>query len=203
MAEAPLSGTRARVLSNPGVCGRIPPTRTRLDRETTVTEQRTKKDEYQKILAAFGQAIKEFHKGDLEKAAALFEDFIEKHPAEREIVDRARAYITIARNRPKKETFSLKGFDDYLRWSVVRINQRDFESAVKLLQKALDFKEQEGLVYYLLADVHSLMGQTDPCLDYVKKAIQKDKMFSTLAQNEPDFEALWDDKKFKLLTRLA
>jgi hypothetical protein len=47
------------------------------------------------------------------------------------------------------------------------------------------------------------MGQPEPALDYLKKAIQKDKLFSTLAQNEPDFEPLWDDKKFKLLTRLA
>ena len=168
-----------------------------------MTEQRTKKDEYQKVLTAFGQAVREFHKGDLDKAVLLLEEFIDKHPSEREIVDRARTYLTIARSRPKKETVSPKGFDDYYRWSVVRINQRDFEGALKLLQKALDFKEQEGLVYYLLADVHSLMGQAEPCLDYLKKAIQKDKMFGILAQNEPDFEILWDDKKFKLLVRLA
>jgi len=168
-----------------------------------VTEQRAKKDEYQKVLAAFGQALKEFHKGDFEKAAELLKDFIEKHPSEREVVDRARTYLAISRKRPRKETLSLRDFDDYYRTSVVRINQRDFEGAVKLLQKALDFKEKEGLVYYLLADVHSLMGQPEPCLDYLKKAIQKDKMFSTLAQNEPDFEPLWDDKKFKLLVRLA
>jgi tetratricopeptide (TPR) repeat protein len=168
-----------------------------------VAEQRAKKDEYQKVLAAFGQGIKEFHKGDFEKASELLEDFIAKHPSEREVVDRARTYLAIARKRPKKEAVSLREFDDYYRWSVVRINQRDFEGAMKLLQKALDFKEKEGLVYYLLADVHCLMGQPDPCLDHLKKAIQKDKMFSTLAQNEPDFEPLWDDKKFKLLVRLA
>jgi tetratricopeptide (TPR) repeat protein len=168
-----------------------------------VTEQRTKKDEYQKVLAAFGQAVKEFHKGDFEKAIELFGAFIEKYPAEREIVDRARAYVAIARKRPKKETASLKDFDDYYHWSVIRINQGDYEGALKLLQKALDFKEKEGLVFYLLADVHCLMGQGEPGLDYLKKAIQKDKMFSVLAQNEPDFEHLWDDKKFNLITRLV
>lgn len=168
-----------------------------------MTEQRAKKDEYQKVLAAFGQAMKDFHKGDFEKAAELLVAFIEKYPLEREVVDRARTYLSIARKRPKKETVSLKGFDDYYRWSVVKINQGDYEGAVKLLQKALEYKEKEGLVYYLLADVHCLMSEAEPGLDYLKKAIQKDKLFSTLAQNEPDFESLWDDKKFKLLTRLA
>ena len=167
-----------------------------------MSEQRSKKDEYQKVLAAFGQAMKDFHKGEFEKAAELLEAFIEKYSADREVVDRARAYLAIARKRPKKETPSMKGVDDYYHYGVIRANQGDHDGAVKLLQKALEFKEKEGLVNYLLADVHCLMGQPEPALDYLKKALQKDKLFSTLAQNEPDFEPLWDDKKFKLLTRL-
>ena len=78
-----------------------------------MTEQRTNKDEYQKVLAAFGQAVKEFHKGDLEKAAEHLEGFIEKYPSEPEVVDRARMYLSIARKRLKKETPSLRGFEDH------------------------------------------------------------------------------------------
>jgi len=168
-----------------------------------VNEQRSKKDEYQKALAMFGQAMKEFHKGDFPKAADLLATFIEKYAAERELVDRARAYLTIAKARPGKEAAPPKGFEDYCRFGLAKTNQGDYEGAVKFLQKALEYKEKEGLVNYLLADVHSLMGQPEPDMDFLRKAIQKDKMFSTLAQNEPDFEPLWDDKKFKLLTRLA
>jgi tetratricopeptide (TPR) repeat protein len=168
-----------------------------------VREQRSKKDEYQKALAAYGLAVKEFQKGEFEKAAESFVAFIEKFPAEKEIVDRARTYIAIARKRPKKEVAPPKGFAEHYRAGVVKINQKDYEGAVKILEKALEFKENEGLVYYLLADAHSLMGQVDASLDLLKKAVQKDKNFSILAQNEPDFEALWDDKKFKLITKLA
>ena len=166
-------------------------------------ELRTKKDEYQKALAAYGLAVKEFHKGEFEKAAASFRDFIEKFPADREIVDRARAYLSIALKRPKKETAALKTFSDHYHVGVSKINQRDFPGAIKVLEKALEFKENEGLVYYLLADVHGLTGEADACLDFLKKAIQKDKSFAILAQNEPDFEPLWEDKKFKLITKLA
>ena len=77
------------------------------------------------------------------------------------------------------------------------------EEALKLLEKALEYKEKEGLVSYLAADVHSLMGQVDEALDLLKKAVQKDKNFAVLAQNEPDFEALWEDKRFKLITKLV
>ena len=166
-------------------------------------ELRTKKDEYQKALAAYGLAVKEFHKGEFEKAAASFRDFIEKFPADREIVDRAKAYLSIALKRPKKEAVALKTFSDHYHAGVSKINQRDFPGAIKVLEKALEFKENEGLVYFLLADVHGLMGEADAALDFLKKAVQKDKSFAILAQNEPDFEPLWEDKKFKLITKLA
>jgi len=168
-----------------------------------VRELRPKKDEYQKALAAFGLAVKEFQKGEFEKAAASFKDFIEKFPADKEVVDRAKAYLAIAQKRPKKESLSLKGFEDHYRAGLARINQKDYAGAVKLLEKALEYKEQEGLVYYLLADAHGLMGQTDDALELLKKAVQKDKNFAILAQNEPDFEPLWEDKKFKLIIKLA
>jgi tetratricopeptide (TPR) repeat protein len=168
-----------------------------------VSQQRSKKDEYQKALAAFGLAVKEFHKGEFEKAIESFKGFIEKFPVDKEIVDRAKSYLSIAQKRPRKESVTLKGFEDHTRYGIVKINQGDHAGAVKVLEKALDFKEKEGLVYFLLADVHSLMGQADSALDYLKKAIQKDKTFSVLAQNEPDFEPLWEDKKFKLIVKLA
>lgn len=165
-------------------------------------EQRSKKDEYQKALAAFGLAVKEFQKSEFEKAAASFKDFIEKFPVDREIVDRAKAYLAISLKRPKKDSVSLKGFEDHYRYGVAKINQKDYPGAIKALEKALEYKEKEGLIYYLLADAHSVMGQPDETLELLKKAIQKDKNFAVLAQNEPDFEAVWEDKKFKLITKL-
>ncbi|HOW86404.1 MAG TPA: tetratricopeptide repeat protein [Candidatus Aminicenantes bacterium] len=166
-------------------------------------EQRSKKDEYQKALTAFSLAVKDFQKGDFDKAAAAFKDFIEKFPADKEIVDRARAYLAISQKRPKKEAVTLKGFDDYYHLAVAKINQKDGAGALKALDKALEFKEREALVYYLQADASCLMGRTDEGLELLKKAVQKDKNFAILAQNEPDFESLWEDKKFKLITKIV
>ncbi len=166
-------------------------------------EQKIKKDEFQKALLAYGQAMKEFHKGEFAKAVDLLEAFMEKYPAERELVDRARIYLTICKGRDKKETPHLKTFGDYFNTSVYRLNKGDYEGALKLLEKALEMETEEGKVFYLLADVHCRMGQIDTCLDYLRKAIQKDKFLRILAQNESDFEPIWEDKKFKLITRMS
>jgi tetratricopeptide (TPR) repeat protein len=168
-----------------------------------VTEQKVRKDEFQKALSAYGQTMKEFHKGEFAKAADLLETFMEKYPAERELVDRSRIYLAICKGRDKKETLHLKTFEDYLNSGVYRINKGDYEGALKLLEKALEMATDEGKVFYLLADVTCRMGQIDTCLDYLRKAIQKDKFFRILAQNESDFEPLWEDKKFKLITRMS
>jgi len=166
-----------------------------------VNEQKQKKDDYQKALAAYGQAMKEFHKGDLEKAAALLKAFLEKYPEERELVDRARLYFAITQKRPKKETVHLKNFEDHYNYGVFKMNAGDREGALKILEKALDLKNEEARIHYLIADVHCQMGKTDECLDFLKKAIQKDNLFAVLAQNESDFQPLWEDKRFKVLTR--
>ena len=166
-------------------------------------KEKVKKDEYQKAFFAYTQAMRSFHKGDYEKAAELLKAFLDKYASEKELVDRAQIYLTICRVEQKKEKIQLKTFDDYYEYSVYRINQGDYEGALKLLEKALDMKPQEGKILYLMADAYCLMGQSEQCLENLKRAIQLDKYFSILAQNEANFESLWEDKKFKLITRMA
>jgi tetratricopeptide (TPR) repeat protein len=168
-----------------------------------VKEDKAKKDIYEKALAAYGEALKEFHKGKFDRAQDLLKSFVEKFDAERELVDRARIYLDIIKEKGKKETVSLKTADDYFYYGVYKINSGAYEEAVKLLEKALEMKGDEGKVFYLMADAYILQGKIDEALEFLKKAFQKDKFYKILAQNETDFEPLWDDKKFKLISRLT
>lgn len=166
-------------------------------------EEKVKKNEYEKALSAYGDAMKEFHKGKTDKAQELLKVFLEKYPQERELVDRAQIYIKICQEKGKKDFLPLKTFDDYMNSSVYKINKGDYEGAVKLLEKALEMKEDEGKVYYLMAVVFCFLKENETSLDYLKKAIQKDKFYRILAQNEVDFQPLWEDKKFKLIIRMT
>lgn len=169
----------------------------------TKEKEKVKKDDYQRAFTAYDQAMKAFHKGDYERASELLKAFLEKHTPERELADRARAYLEICQEQSKKEKIQLKTFDDYYQYSIYMINQGDYEEALKLLEKAREMKPREGKILYLMADTYCLMGKMDECLEHLKKAIQIDSFFRILAQNEGDFEPLWEDKKFKLITRMA
>ncbi|HUM33989.1 MAG TPA: tetratricopeptide repeat protein [Candidatus Saccharicenans sp.] len=162
-----------------------------------------KKDDYQKALSLYSQGIKDFRRRDLEKAVSSFESLIEKFPEEHELVDRARVYLTICQKSQKKESVNLKTIEDYLFYAQMKINQADYEGALKLLEKALEFKKEEARIYYLMAIAYVQSNRQEEGLEALKKAIQKDKSLAVLAQNETDFEPLWEDKRFKVLVKLS
>jgi tetratricopeptide (TPR) repeat protein len=166
-------------------------------------KDKVKKDEFEKALSAYDQAMKSFHKGDYKRAVELFKAFLGKHGSERELVDRAKIYIMICEAQQSKEKAQLKTFDDYYQYGVFKVNDGDYEGALKLLEKAREMKPKEGKIHYLMADIYCLKGESEKCLELLKKAIQLDKYFSILARNERDFETLWEDKKFKLITRMV
>jgi len=170
-----------------------------------VKDEKTRKDDYQKALAAYAEAIKEFRKLRYEKAAESLRSFTEKYPAERELIDRAKMYIKISEEkvREPKSSIPLKTFEDHYHYGIYKTNAGEFEEAQKLLEQALKMSPEEGRIHYALADLFCLMGQTETALEHLKKAIQIDKFFRILAQNESDFEPLWDDKKFRLITRIV
>lgn len=167
------------------------------------TDKSKGKNDYQKALSVYTQAMKAFHKGDCARASQLLKTFKEKYSAEKELIDRAQIYLSICEERKQKEKIQLKSLDDYFQYSVYKMNQGDYQEALKMLEKARQMKPKEGKILYLMADVYCLLGNNEKCLDHLKKAIQVDKFFSILAQNESDFEEIRKDKRFKLITRMA
>jgi tetratricopeptide (TPR) repeat protein len=163
------------------------------------TKEKLKKDTFEKIVDAYGQAVKAFRKGDCVKATELFKTFLEKHNTELELVDRAKMYLSLCENRQMKETISLKTFEDYYEYAMYKHNRGDYDETLKLLEKAKAIKPKEGNIPYLKALTYYLMKDTKNCLLNLKDAIQKDKLFGILAQNEPGFEPLWEEKKFKAI----
>ena len=167
------------------------------------TDKSKGKNDYQKALSAYTQAMKAFRKRDCARASQLLKTFKEKYSAEKELVDRAQIYLSICEGRQQKEKIQLKSLDDYFQYSVYKMNQGDYQEALKMLEKARQMNPKEGKILYLMADVYCLLGNNEKCLDHLKKAIQMDKFFSILAQNESDFEEIREDKRFKLITRMA
>jgi tetratricopeptide (TPR) repeat protein len=170
-----------------------------------VKDDRSKKDEYQKAMAAYGEAIKDFRKGRFDKAADSLREIITKFPTEREFGDRARVYIAICEERLRgpRESAPLKSFEDHCHAGVFKMNLPDNEEALKLFEKAAKMKPEAAIPHFLTAAVLVRLGRTEEAVEALTKAIKLDKFYKILAQNETDFEPIWEDKKFKILTRMS
>jgi tetratricopeptide (TPR) repeat protein len=167
-------------------------------------DEKTKKDEYQKAMTAYTEAVKEFRKGKFDKSAETLRVFVEKFPAEREMVDRAKTYLAISLEKLKesKAAVTLKTAGDFFYYAVFKMNSGERAEAEQLLDKALKLGPEDARIHFLLAGLYCVMGRTDAGLESLRKAIQLDKSYRILAQNEADFEPLWDDKRFRLITRV-
>ena len=166
-------------------------------------KDKAKPDSYEKTLSSYGQAVKAFRRGDCAKAVEYFGALIEKYPTEKELIDRAKIYMKICEDKEKKDPIALKNFDDYYEMGVYHMNKGAYEEAIKLLNKALEKNSDEGKVIYLIGKAHYLMGDKDKFLDNLKSAIHVDKSFKVFAQNDLDIDDIKNDKKFKLITKLA
>ena len=163
-----------------------------------MTEAKTKKKNgYEDALRAYSQAMKVFQKGDCEKAVEMFTAFLDKYGSEVDLADRARIYIAICGEKKNKPKISLKTYDDYMNNAVYQMNSGDIKTAIKYFGKAAEMKPKEAKIPYLTAVAQFLSGKKEECLDSLNKAVKMDAFYAVLAQNEADFEPLWNDEDFK------
>ena len=163
-----------------------------------MTEAKTKKKSgYEEALKAYSQAMKEFKKGNCDKTVDLFTAFLDKHSSEVDLADRARLYLEICEEKKAKPKISLKTFEDYMNNAVYDMNSGDFKNALKYFSKAAEMKPKEAKIPYLAAVAHFLAGKKEEGLNSLKKAVKMDGFYAVLAQNEADFEPLWEDDEFK------
>jgi tetratricopeptide (TPR) repeat protein len=166
-------------------------------------DEKSKKDEYQKALAAYAEVLKDFRKAKYEKAVESLRIFIERFPAERDLTARARTYLAISEEYLKapKENPVPRTVEEFVQAAVFQMNAGAVENAAKAIEKAIRISPEDPRVLYLQADLFCRTGQTDAALDSLRKAVQLEKSYRILAQNEADFAPLWEDKRFKIITR--
>lgn len=153
-------------------------------------------NDYQKAWLSFDKAMKYFHKGDFDKAKQLLEDFIKTHHQEKEFLDRAKIYLNIIQEREEKDSIPLNSFEDYYQYGIFRLNQGRFGEALDLFKKANKKKANQAKTYYAMANAYCLMDEKDKCIMNLRKAVELDKFYGILAQNEPDFDVFREDEEF-------
>ncbi len=138
----------------------------------------------------YEKAIDLFHKRHFDDAARKFEDLIEKHPDEKELLDRARMYLTACRNGKRAKGAAMDSPEEIYHAAVFEKNRGNVEKALDLLRKSAGRKDGDGRTHYLAACCFALQGDVEQALQSLKKAIAADDHNRIQARLEADLSAL-------------
>jgi tetratricopeptide (TPR) repeat protein len=146
---------------------------------------------------AFEKAVKALGKHDYEKARDLFDQLIEAHPDERDLLDRARSYREVCRRALESRPGSKpKSFEALLSHAVVKHNCGEFDEALKLLEQALGLQPSSDDALYCLAASAALAGHADRALEALGKAIEIESGNRAQARSDSDFDPLRENEAF-------
>jgi tetratricopeptide (TPR) repeat protein len=150
-------------------------------------------------LELYERAVKALGKKDFDRAGDLFDELIEEHPEERDLLERARAFRTVCeRNRERRATRP-KNFDDLLNYGVFLHNKGDFEGALKHLQQAAEIHPRNEHVLYCLAAVSARLGDSAAAIKALKSAISVSPANRAQARSDSDFDSIRDEAEFEAL----
>jgi len=148
-----------------------------------VRESSATRKEYEK-------AIDLFHKRHFDEAARRFEDLIEKHPDEKEFLDRARMYLGACRTGKKTKGAAAAEPEELYHAAVFEKNRGNVDKALDILRKNAGRRDGDGRVHYLTACCLALQGDVDQALQSLKKAIAADDQNRIQARLETDLATL-------------
>ena len=171
--------------------------------------------------ALYNMGVAYRNMGNHEKAIKCYEKALEIKPDSHEILSNiGTAYRDLGKHEKAIKYFkkALKNKPDYygaLESMGVTYNKMGkYEKALECHSKALEIKPDFPGSLYNLACIHSLKYaksiKSDPsnpskedlknAFDYLKKAIEGDEEYRKMADDDKDFDSIWDMPQFKKLT---
>ena len=140
-------------------------------------------------LQIFDRAMKLFRNQDFRGARELFQRAAEG--SLREVAHNARLHVMMCNRRLEKPEIQLRSTEDFYNAGVERLNARDYESARRNFQQAIDLTRKDGdladHVYYAMAACQMLSGDSRGAYENLRRAIEIEPRNRVAARQDPDF----------------
>ncbi len=153
------------------------------------------------LLAAvkqFEAAVRYFQKENYERAKEILERLADTAPPE--VADRARVHLRLCERRRVTAPAPKTAADNYL-FGVAELNAGRPDSAADYLEKAHKLEPKREEVCYALAASYAMQGKADSALELLKTAIDLRPQNRFQARQDPDFQSLAADLRFRELVR--
>jgi len=155
------------------------------------------------LLAAvkqFEAAVLYFQKESYGKAKEILKRLADTAPPE--VADRARVHLRLCEQRSGRASAPKTAADNYL-FGVAELNAGRPASAADYLEKAHQQEPRREDVCYALAASYALQGKADAALEVLQVAVDLRPQNRFQARQDPDFESLAGNPRFRELVGLA
>jgi tetratricopeptide (TPR) repeat protein len=146
----------------------------------------------------YDRGVAALQKKKLEEAERHFIDLIQKYPEERELVDRAKVYLTVCERQRRDPRPELTEPEDFYYAAVLEKNRGNLAEAIDHLQQAQK-KNGGGKVDFLLACCYAQQGALETAVGHLQKAIEEDQRHRVLARHDRDFDPVREMPEFQKL----
>lgn len=147
-------------------------------------------------LALLEKSIKLIFWKDYRRARAELLSLIQNHPAESEILARARSYLQICEREDKALHKVAVASDQLYTLGVIEHNRGNYDAAVAIFHQSLVKHSESDFVYYALAASCALRGDAEQALAHLRKAIALNEANRVYAKNDTDFNSLHERGEF-------
>ena len=153
------------------------------------------------VCTLYAQALSLLHQKKHKPASKQFTRLIETFPGEIAVIARARSFLRICERYlldPKKD--SARTPEEIFNQGVFYHNDGRYDEALGDYSRALKLsKKNNDHIYYAMAATELSMGNADDALQHLEKAIQLNEENRFFANNDPDFEPLATNNRFRNL----
>lgn len=149
-----------------------------------------RKPAYYEAIAAYETGVRALQRHDYERAAEQFRTVIERHPDERELVERATLYLRVCERETANRARAPQTPGERIYAATVALNSGDAAAALAHLRQALAEDPQSDHGNYIMAVALSEQGKMDEALQHLRRAIELNPDNRSLARQDPDLAAL-------------
>ena len=151
---------------------------------------------FQQALETFGSALELLQSGEHAEAKELFDSLVAGHPDEPGLMERARTYAMICARRLDPPTPEPVSADEYYLHAVIKLNAREPDAALALLERSLTEQPRAPRLLYARASAHAQKGNAEAAVADLRQAITEDPTIRFQAANDPDFEPIREEPAF-------
>ena len=133
-------------------------------------------------------------------AAKALKEIINDYPEERELAERAKLYLTVCDRELHPTVAEPTTLDERLYAATVALNSGDISIAIEHLNAVATEKPADANVHYMLAVAYAMSENSGLSITHLERAILLNPDNRLLARQEPDFENIHEDDRFRDLT---